>query len=190
VSRAMRIRHLKAQSLSSVRLLRETCAHAVHIRPAAQTGWMAPVSRSIGLTTEWVMSEPSGTASPSHRAFAPAASILFGAPGVRRQKILSSRPERPSEFGFSARGSHAQGKRRVWISTVSPPAALTPGADPVLERRSNASEDSFESAVIAYRRAPIIVMALNLDLTSGAHAFDHESCNGYTCCSPRASFRG
>src|SRR4029453_2346251 len=37
---------------------------------------MAPVSLSIGLITEWMMSAPSGSASIAHRAFAPAASIL------------------------------------------------------------------------------------------------------------------
>src|SRR6476620_131570 len=38
---------------------------------------MAPVSLSIGLITEWMMSEPSGSASIVLRAFAPAASILW-----------------------------------------------------------------------------------------------------------------
>src|SRR4030081_779858 len=49
--------------------------------------------RATGLVTEWMTSRPSGSASRSPRDFAPAASILpSSAPGIRRQKMLSSRP--------------------------------------------------------------------------------------------------
>jgi hypothetical protein len=45
------------------------------------------------LVTEWMMSGPSGAASFTQSALAPAASTRFLASGRRRQKMLSSRPE-------------------------------------------------------------------------------------------------